>query len=564
MLSTVFHAFLRFKELPLCSIPDSIEGSSQSKDGCHWAFVTSRGNKKSVVIDGSPGPKFDGIQDPDWRIYADGSAERLTTLFSPDGTRWAYAAKTMNKWVMVVDNNISQGFDAIATYVFSGDGNHLAYEAKDGGKWAVVLDNRKGPQYDGLQFNPAFSPDSQHMAYAAKKGERWVVVIDGRESVEYEAIVCGDPVFSPDSKHVAYAAKKDGKWFVVRDGQPGSHHDFIIGRTKSFVLLNTILFSVVYSTDSKHLAYVAMNGRKAVLVVDGVPGREYDDVSMQQPFSPDGKRFAHSAWRAGKCIVVTDGTEGTEYDGIADVGPVFSRDSKHVGYMACKGKNPAVWFVVVDDKPFREHSLVAANKQTFFNCGTCLAYSAMNEEGKWSLFVDGKEGAQYDAIGNFALFGFKGANPFFSPDGRRMAYVATKGQKTFVVVDGSPENEFDAINWFDAIKDRGIIFSPDGKITAYTARTAGKWCAVINGRPGQPYDEIRAGSIVFSHTGGHTAYVAKKGPSWFVILDNRPIGEYSDVICNGPNFRRDNSVEYLAVKNKRLYRVKKSLLEQQK
>ena len=53
------------------------------------------------------------------------------------------------------------------------------------------------------------------------------------------------------------------------------------------------------------------------MVVDGVEGKEYDGIGQGSlVFSPDSKRVAYAAQRGGKQLVVVDGVEGKEYDGI--------------------------------------------------------------------------------------------------------------------------------------------------------------------------------------------------------------------------------------------------------
>jgi hypothetical protein len=70
---------------------------------------------------------------------------------------------------------------------------------------------------------------------------------------------------------------------------------------------------------------------------------------------------------------------------------------------------------------------------------------------QWFVVVDGKEEKKYDNIGG----------TIFSPDSKRVAYVAGVGDKEFMVVDGKEEKIYDAIV--------GTIFSPDSKRVAYVA-----------------------------------------------------------------------------------------------
>jgi len=58
---------------------------------------------------------------------------------------------------------------------------------------------------------------------------------------------------------------------------------------------------------------------------------------------------------------------------------------------------------------------------------------------------------------------------FATPDGCHIAFVAQKGDKQLVVVDGELGPEFDGI-------DRSsLVFSPDGKRIAYIAKKGDNW-----------------------------------------------------------------------------------------
>ena len=106
---------------------------------------------------------------------------------------------------------------------------------------------------------------------------------------------------------MAYAAARGGKWRVVTDGIDGPEHDRI-GQD-----------SVVFSPDSRRLAYIARRGRDSFVqfvVVDGVPGKPYDGIiGSGLAFSPDSKHVVYGTGRGGKGFVVVDGHECWEYDG---------------------------------------------------------------------------------------------------------------------------------------------------------------------------------------------------------------------------------------------------------
>jgi hypothetical protein len=108
--------------------------------------------------------------------------------------------------------------------------------------------------------------------------------IETSEGERYDGIGRGTVLFSPDSKRLAYVAGAGGKQFVVADGKRGPDYESI-GRG-----------TPVFSTDGKHVAYAATLNGKQTIVVDGQPGKEYDV--------------------AGKGGVVFDGPDSFYYLGI--------------------------------------------------------------------------------------------------------------------------------------------------------------------------------------------------------------------------------------------------------
>src|SRR6266700_7335939 len=98
-----------------------------------------------------------------------------------------------------------------------------------------------------------------------------------------------------------------------------------------------------------------------------------------------------------------------------------------------------------------------------------------------------------------------------SPDGRRLAYVSSRGAKSCLMVDGQKDIEFDEV--------RAAVFSPDGKRVAYAARRTGKWLVVLDGEEGKEYDAI--GEVAFSADGKHLAYAAQRAGKWLVVLDEQ-------------------------------------------
>ena len=227
-----------------------------SPDSQHSAYIATWQGERFVVLDGEEGEKYDHVN-------------RLNVVFSPDSQHVAYIAASEGKYFAVIDGVEGKRYDFAQDIVFSPDSQHVAYMADD----YLVVDGieQKAP---GGGYDVRFSPDSQRLAYMGCKGGFWGnitgfwVVIDGRKENTYDSV--RDVVFSPDSRRVAYVAATEEdndiyKYFMVVDGMEGKLFDWIEG-TPSF------------SPDSKWVAYAARQGDKAVVVVNGVAGHQYDEI----------------------------------------------------------------------------------------------------------------------------------------------------------------------------------------------------------------------------------------------------------------------------------------------
>ncbi len=343
------------------------------------------------------------------------------------------------------------------------------------------------------------------------KSGRLVAVIDGRaESVEYDDI--GPIIFSPDSKRIAYPAKRDSKWVMVVDGQEGPEYDTIS------------LSPEVFSLDSKRLVYGARKGDKWFVVLDGKAGPESGhDFVGYFIFSPDSKRLVYAAGKGNRQYMVVDGRAGPVYERVGE--PVFSPDGKHLAYLAIENGRR---FVVLDGKEGKKYDGV--NRPIFSKDSKHIAYSVMKGP-KRMVVVDGKEGPEYGDIGMGSVA--------LSPDGESVAYAANRGGKWFVVWNGQEGPEYDGIN------QGSPVFSPDGKHLVYAAKKDDKWVMVSDGQEGTEfeYDDVSSDTPMFSPDGKHMLYLAMAGDKWFVMMDGQAGPPYDKIYK--PVSKADG-VEYVA------------------
>ena len=448
--------------------------------------------------------------------------------FSSDGAHFLY----MSPGQAIIDGVESEKYDSVYGARFSPDGKHTAYVGKLNGKYCAVIDGRRGPEFDEIKCyiqspeSPEtilYTPDSQHYGYLARNGKSWFAVVDGQPqpAPDVEFNMAGPLALTADGKHTAFLGQQGMKRMVVVDGraQPGPETNYF--KVEQLVL----------SPDGKRWAYKAQQtNRNWLVVVDGVAGPEYDEISAGWPaFTPDGKHLAYVAHLDKKWVLVTDGQPGPEYRIIADV--VFSRDGSKTIYTVLQGEDMNLvlngqailrswdWQFSADEKHYAHRA---------------------DKGGEASVVWDGRPGPGFDDV----------ASPVFSPDGTRLAYKATKGKKGCVVVDDQ------AGPGYDEVTDPS--FSADGKHIVYAANKKGKWTVVIDGKPGLQYDSVGRtffdeGKIVWlptaprlSSDGSRMACGVKQDKKTCVSVEGQ-LGLEVDEIWSYPTFSLDGThVAYCA------------------
>ncbi len=80
---------------------------------------------------------------------------------------------------------------------------------------------------------------------------------------------------------------------------------------------------------------------------------------------------------------------------------------------------------------------------------------------------------------------------------------------------------------YDPATSNAILFSPDGKRMAYVARQGKYWNVVVDEQQGMRYDEIR--SLQFSPDSKHCLYTARNGNTWRVVVDEHPHQSFDEI-----------------------------------
>ncbi len=387
---------------------------------------------------------------------------------------------------------------AAGTRVFSPDGTRVAYAAQvSAGKCAVVVDGRPGPEFDldgarsGIS-GTIFSRDGTRLAYSGLRAGKWFIVVDGQVGSGYDLVAGnGSPVFSPNGKRVAFAAQNSGQWFVVVDGKPE-------------VSSQGIYAGPWFSPDSRHYAYVAAIGGEQVVVVDGQAQPTFRGGGVAPgsfQFSPDGSRWGFVAGGGQQWIVVIDGRRVGTYDGVNNDGLHFSKDGKHVAFVA-------------------------------------------HEKGAF-VVLDGQPRPKYDAV--------FGETVTFNAAGTRLAYTAQRESRIYVSVDGLADMEYASVG-------RDITFTHDGEHVIFVAvGSNGKMCVVVDGKMGPEFDGIKPDTISISDDGKRIAYVAYAGTAEFVaaefVVVNGVSGpKFDKILSLTPGAKKDGTMEYLAMTQNRISR----------
>ncbi len=437
--------------------------------------------------------------------------------------------------------------------VMTRTGCHVAkVEGERGKEVSVRRDGQAGKAYEDIS-HPVFSPDGSALAYAVRGVGGSFFVINEREGPKFDQLLPDTFAFSQDGKRHAYLVRKEGQRVAVIDGvmQAETDGDMV-----------PWLEPPVFSTDGSSVGYVEDSSlrKKTRAVVNGKHGEFFDGVGRQSlRLSPDGRRFSHVACdrsTKSQCFCISDGQRGKGFDSLG-VSFAFSPDGKRLAYV---GHRAQQWFLVVDGEPEVPIEGIVDHALTFSPDSRRLAYAAAKADRRCYLVVDGKAGPVHDGIGgslppgvtlNQASmqtgYGLGSATSIlFSPDSRRIAYLAHFGKMKKVFLDDKPEDvEMDFLAG-------GMVFSDDSKRLAYGGRRGNQFFLVVDGKKGADYDML--GYYGFSPDGRHTAFMAKKGDKLVIVVNGQERAEY-DMVAAGPVFRTDGVLEFLATDKTSLYRI---------
>ena len=174
-----------------------------------------------------------------------------------------------------------------------------------------------------------YSSDGKRLAYgidlsSGVEGLSQYAVVDGKRGDPYITVVEGSLLFSADSRHLAYKAEMDDNFMMVLDGKAGKWYSEVIQ------------LIAVFSPDNLRFAYAAEKDSKRMVIADGIEYEPYNEI-LSIGFSPDSKRVVYSVKQDNTEMVVVEGNKGRVYDNILGEGGIVFESPDVFHYLAKKG-----------------------------------------------------------------------------------------------------------------------------------------------------------------------------------------------------------------------------------
>jgi hypothetical protein len=291
--------------------------------------------------------------------------------------------------------------------------------------WVVVVGGKEWP----LCYETGWlmsSPSGKTWAVAArmKKGGNIAMMVNGVPGKEYAKIQHGKTLFPAGDERVVFGAKTLG-------GSKTPAHIVVNGKEgKAFAQVRGD--SVVFSADKKAMAYVAGDGIKDFVVLNGVEGKAYDEVADLR-FSPAKSLLIYRARRGTEHFVVLGKNTLGPYVNVKPRSLTFRDDGKVVAWSAF-GKD-GLWHVYANGKPIDAGCERVISRITFVPGMKQPAYvGRFVAEGKrfYAMSYGGERGRAFDSIwladGGKLFVQEDGSIPYFGKSGSLLYRQVAKGK----------------------------------------------------------------------------------------------------------------------------------------
>lgn len=458
------------------------------------------------------------------------SPERVSWSATPNGCRVARINLDKNaQSEVVVDGKAIASYDAASQFMFAPNGSAYAFMARRAGHDFFVINGLEGPVSEEL-YSFVFSSDGRHHGYLASSRGALTMFLDGKVQPSPEGWLPWKtpPIFSPDGSNVAWIEAEEE---LVHSRTPGRGKMRMVVNEKREPAFEACGLQRVFSTDGSKLAYPVFEKGKVFFWVDGKKHPVVDKVGLDFVFSPDGEHNAYFASTGDGRVLIVDGEVKAKVEGNLDHMLAFSPDSRRLLYGVLKADQSC--YVVVDDR----------------------------------------QGPVYQSIGAPVIPPALKVDPtlaaLFSPDSKRVAYLAKKDSRFLIVVDGiEGKVRFDrVVNAFgvdragtiqpQSLQSSGLMFSPDSNRVSFVAasRDDSKQFVIVDDTKHQEYLGVTKPS--FSPDSKHIAYaaIAENGKSMLVIVDGTERESFDHVVVP-PVYKEDGTLEFIALKADKLLKVR--------
>ena len=292
------------------------------------------------------------------------------------------------------------------------DGASLVYSMR-GSLWRQALGATVATQLTaggGYDYQPDVSPDGKWVAFDRYDGNAVELELLDLATGKITALtdnhaVNVEPRWSPDGSRIAFVSTLyEGRWHVytmdVQGGRAGLPARITIDRDSKlpryYYSVYDHYLSPTWSPDGKELIVISNRGQiwgtGGFWRMRAEPGDSMQLIHFEETtwkarpdWSPDGKRVVYSSYVGTQYnqlwLMTSDGGVPFEltYGAFDATSPRWSRDARHIAYIANEGGNTALWVL---DMPGAAKRRIEAKTLKFIEPVGTLTISVVDEGGK--------------------------------------------------------------------------------------------------------------------------------------------------------------------------------------